>query len=100
MQRRKLRQVVTLRLIFTFLFDLCFPELTESPEIDTPCTGIIDIANFNSIAEELLQAAAGSESDRLTWEEQDADEDLSAPPPNPPNNPALLPNPHDHRKRR
>jgi hypothetical protein len=53
---------------------------TEPPEINA---GTLDVANFDDMAKELVQAA--TESDQLTQEEQDADEDLStAPPPNPP----------------
>jgi hypothetical protein len=59
------------------------PPSTKSPENNT---GTLDITNFDDIAEELVQAAA--ESDRLTQEEQDADEALPAPQPNPPNPPS------------
>jgi hAT family C-terminal dimerisation region len=59
------------------------PSCTESPEDNTETP---DIANFDDITKELVQAAA--ESDRLTQEEQDTDEPLPAPQPNPPNPPS------------
>jgi hypothetical protein len=60
------------------------PPSTEPPEINV---GTLDVANFDDMAKELVQAA--TESDQLTREEQDADEDLSmVPPPNPPTQPS------------
>ena len=51
--------------------------LTESPEIDG---GTLDIANFDDTAEGLVQAA--TESNQLTQEELNANENLSNPSPN------------------
>jgi hypothetical protein len=59
------------------------PPSIEPPEINA--AGTLDVANFDDMAEELVQAA--TESDQLTREEQDAYEDLSMPPPDPPTQP-------------
>ncbi|KAH9960743.1 hypothetical protein BJV74DRAFT_890819 [Russula compacta] len=59
------------------------PSSTKPPEMDM---GMLDVANFDDIAEELVQAAV--ESDRLTKEEQDTDKGLLTSPPNPPTQPS------------
>jgi len=59
--------------------------LPSTEPLENNGAGTLDIANFDNMAEELVQAA--TESDQLTQEEQDTGEDLPTPPPNPPTQP-------------